>query len=490
MNAPVRFPTIPAAVAGLLATQEERMTLTVPAGELAGAVRALATVTQSTAVIPILNCARIIASQAGAIIEGTDLDRRLVVGLPGAVATEGFACALNLKALAAAVKPAEPGDLIVLRAPTRAGEAAEIAVRSMSIGVETRDVGDFPNIFAEPGTRRECVFPAADLRRALGDCMAAVSTEATRYYLNGVYLHPNILSPGGEPEAVLVATDGHKLVRHIMAAPAGFADKVLAAWERQKAASEAYQEAYGAAMEGASVDRLREARDGAQRAREAVEEAKAGVIIPRMTCGALLRTMLRKPTRKAPDEGGVIVRISDKDIEFEAGPFRLTSKLIDGTFPDYTRVLPNMPASDARVAFTVVPSEIAGAAKTLAATAAAAVGRKEIGAFRIGKTADQITASIRYTMSNNGTEAPGSPRWAKVEASLPSAAPVADAKPGDWEIGFNPDYVALLTGDLLKDCPAVRVIAGDPGAPAEIVGLDASGQPLPSPYVVLMPMRV
>ncbi len=133
--------------------------------------------------------------------------------------------------------------------------------------------GDMPNRF---------VLPASQLRRLVDKTRFAISTEETRYYLNGIYLHA--AATAGVPMLRAVATDGHRLARVEMPLP-----------------------------EGAT--------------------GMPGVIVPRKTV-----TELRKLLDSV--DGEVAVELSDTKIRFSFGDVVLTSKLIDGSFPEYERVIP------------------------------------------------------------------------------------------------------------------------------------------------------
>ena len=110
----------------------------------------------------------------------------------------------------------------------------------------------------------------------------AISTEETRYYLNGIYLH----TAKAKNVEVLraVATDGHRLARVEMAAPAG-------------------------------------------------AKGIPGIIIPRKTVNEI---------RKLIEEsaGDIEIALSEAKVRFTFDDVVITSKLIDGTFPDYERVIP------------------------------------------------------------------------------------------------------------------------------------------------------
>jgi DNA polymerase III subunit beta len=120
------------------------------------------------------------------------------------------------------------------------------------------------------------------LRRLFDKSKFAISTEETRYYLNGVYMHVAT----GEERPVLrcVATDGHRLARIDAPLPDGAADM-------------------------------------------------PGVIVPRKTVGELRKLL---ETTTCADRGLGL----ETKVRFATPEITLTSKVIDGTFPDYTRVIP------------------------------------------------------------------------------------------------------------------------------------------------------
>ncbi len=123
---------------------------------------------------------------------------------------------------------------------------------------------------------------ASELKTLIDRTRFAISTEETRYYLNGIFLHATKSSD--TPVLRAVATDGHRLARVEMPLPEGAA-------------------------------------------------GMPGVIVPRKTV-----TELRKLIDETDQEIGVA--LSDTKIRFTFGDAVLTSKLIDGTFPDYDRVIP------------------------------------------------------------------------------------------------------------------------------------------------------
>ncbi|HHB83865.1 MAG TPA: DNA polymerase III subunit beta [Devosia sp.] len=133
--------------------------------------------------------------------------------------------------------------------------------------------GDFSNDFS---------IPASDLAGLIARTQFAISTEETRYYLNGIYFHSH--QSGGASSLRAVATDGHRLARADLASPEG-ADGI------------------------------------------------PGIIVPRKTVGEIQKLLDGL-------EDDVRVEVSETKIRLSAGPVVLLSKLIEGTFPDYERIMP------------------------------------------------------------------------------------------------------------------------------------------------------
>lgn len=252
---------------------------------------------------------------------------------------------------------------------------------------------DFPD-FTTGAFSHRFDLTADQVEAMIGRIQFAVSTEETRYYLNGVFLH------GRDDKLVAVATDGHRLARAVMAPP-----------------------------------------DGAQNV--------PGIIIPRKTVGEILSLVKAKQT--------FTFEVSETKLRITVGDVVLTSKLIDGTFPDYERVIP---APNNTVAL-VEAKDLAAAADRVA-TMTSERGRAVKLTFDNGK----IDLLVNNPDSGSATDS--------IDVDYP-----ADAK---LEIGFNSAYLA----DALKTRSGkVRISAADGGSPSRIEGVDDDGL-----LVVLMPMRV
>lgn len=256
---------------------------------------------------------------------------------------------------------------------------------------------DFPEIGAGD-LPTELAIPAADLRALIDRTKFAMSTEETRYYLNGIYLHE------AENEGVkvlrAVATDGHRLAQFEMPLPEGAA-------------------------------------------------SMPGVIIPRKAIGEL-----RKLVDEAAD--AIQITLSESKIRFAFDHIVLTSKLIDGTFPDYQRVIP-----EGNDKIVEIDPKLFSSAIDRVSTISDGKSR----AVKISLQGKQMTLSASSAESGSATE--------EVEVNGDT----------DIEIGFNAKYLLDITSQIEGE--GCRLTLADAASPTIIQ--DNSD---PSALYVLMPLRV
>ena len=242
--------------------------------------------------------------------------------------------------------------------------------------------------------------PPADLRRLIDKTQFAISTEETRYYLNGIYLpHDRGARTGTMLRAV--ATDGHRLARVDVAAPAG-------------------------------------------------ADGMPGVIVPRKAVAEIQKLI-------EDGEEPVGIELSSSKIRLTFGGVVLTSKLIDGTFPDYQRVIPT--GNDKRL---TVDLDTFAKAVDRVSTISSERGR----AVKLALNDGRLVLSVTNPDSGSATE--------ELEV---------DYEAGALDIGFNARYLLDITGQLDGDTALFRL--ADPGSPTLIQ--DREGSPA---LYVLMPMRV
>jgi DNA polymerase-3 subunit beta len=175
-----------------------------------------------------------------------------------------------------------------------------------------------------------------------------------------------------------------------------------------------------------------------------------GIIVPRKTVGEVQRLL-------EDSEAEVAVELSQGKIRFTVGNVVLTSKLIDGTFPDYARVIPV--GNDKQL---VVDKKDFEASVDRVSTVSSERGR----AVKLSISGGRLLLSVTNPDSGSATE--------EIEVEYQSD-PI--------DIGFNSRYLLDIAAQIEGEV-AVLMLA-DPGSPTLIQDRDAAGA-----LYVLMPMRV
>ena len=229
--------------------------------------------------IPILSNVKLQAEDRELRLTATDMDLEIVESVAAEVATAG-ATTVPAHTLYDIVRKLPDGSQLELQSE-QGGERLILRCGRSRFTLACLPIEDYPALTSS-ALPFQFGLPAVELRLLIDRTRFAISTEETRYYLNGIYLH--VAQENGVDVLRAVATDGHRLARVEMPVP-----------------------------------------DGAV--------GMPGVIIPRKTVAEV---------RKVIDETSedVLLAISETQIRFSVGPALITSKLIDGTFPDYERVIP------------------------------------------------------------------------------------------------------------------------------------------------------
>ena len=346
--------------------------------------------------IPILSNVLIEAAGDGTVrIMATDLDLQVVESLEAASVESGGAITVSAHLLFDIARKLPDGSQVSLE--TAENRMAVKAGRSR-FQLPTLPRDDFPMI-VEGDLPTSFELPARTLAELIDRTRFAISTEETRYYLNGIFLHVT----DGELKAA--ATDGHRLARFTLQRPEG-------------------------------------------------ADGMPDVIVPRKAVGEL-----RKLLEEALD-GIVLIDLSASKIRFTLGGeggVVLTSKLIDGTFPDYSRVIPT---GNDKLLRLDPKSFYEGVDRV------ATIATEKTRAVKMGLDHDKVTLSV--TSPDNGTAAEEVP---------------ADYASDSFEIGFNANYLKDILGQI--DGDTVELHLADAGAPTLIRQDERS----PALYV-LMPMRV
>ncbi len=255
------------------------MKLSMERGALLRAMSRAQSVVERRNTIPILANVLIEADGDAVSFRATDLDIEVTDKVP-AMVTRAGATTVGAHTLHEIVRKLPDGAMVELEDDGIAGRLEVRAGRShFSLATLPRE--DFPVMASsEYGCNFGCKAPV--LRRLFDKAKFAISTEETRYYLNGVYMHAATGTDG--PVLRCVATDGHRLARIDAELPEGAADL-------------------------------------------------PGVIVPRKTVGELRKLL-------EDDDATIAVSVSETKLRFATPEVTLTSKVIDGTFPDYSRVIP------------------------------------------------------------------------------------------------------------------------------------------------------
>ena len=370
------------------------MKLTLERAALLASLNHVQGVVERRNTIPILSNVLLEAGPGGLSLTATDLDIAVVEKVAAKVATPGattvpahtFYDMVRKLPDGAEIDLAMDGDLLVLR-------AGRSWARFRSLPKEDFPVmaaGELPHGFS---------LPAKELRRLIDKTRFAISTEDTRYYLNGIYLHAS--TDNGVGMLRCVATDGHRLARVQMPLPQGAA-------------------------------------------------GIPGVIVPRKTIGEL---------RKLIDlsEASVQVSLSDTKIRFAFEDVILVSKLIDGTFPDYERVIPQ--GNDKLM-------EVDGKTFQDAVDRVATISNEKSRAVKLSIERDRLVLSATSAEQGNASE----------ELTVAYGAT-------PMEIGFNARYVLDIVQQIEGD--HARFLLNDAASPTVVRDSNDEGA-----LYVLMPMRV
>ncbi|MEE9906368.1 DNA polymerase III subunit beta [Brucella intermedia] len=337
------------------------MRVSIDRSQLAHALATVNRAIESRNTIPILANVLLAVEDGKLRLTGTDLDVEITTSLPvldcqpGSVTVPG-------KMLADIAKRAT-GDI------TLALDEGRLTVASgrSRYKLDVLPAEDFPSFSAGKfDTTLEL-----DLAALVAPCVHCISTDETRYYLAGVYLH------AVDGRLIAVATDGHRLMRNT--GPAGDLDY--------------------------------------------------GVILTRKLVGLL-------------PKGAVTVELSQKKVRVTSGPTVITSKLIDGTFPDYVRVIPTGNSN-------ILTVDRQALMKAVERVAAVADDKSRAVKFAVGDV-------LRLMLADKASD----------EVSI-------EFEGEPLEIGFNARYVNDMLGAL--DEPNVRFALGDAGSPAIVKGR-ASGR--------------
>jgi DNA polymerase-3 subunit beta len=346
--------------------------------------------------IPILSNVLIEAADGRVALKATDLDLEATESVPADVAQAG-ATTVAAHFIYEITRKLPEGAQVSLE---MSGDTGQLLMRSgrSKFLLQALPAADFPDLTTGEFGHR-FTLPAIELKRLIDNSQFAISTEETRYYLNGIFFHT--VESGGVTVLRAVATDGHRLARVETPAPEGAA-------------------------------------------------GMPGVIAPRKAV-----TEVQKLLEDLSQD--VTIEISPAKARFRFGDVTLTTKLIDGTFPDYGRVIPLH--NDKRL---IVDKDSFARAVDRVSTISSERGR----AIKLSVVDSKMTLSVNNPDSGSASE--------ELEVDY-------DSTPMD--IGFNARYLLDIAQQLSGDTALIKL--SDPGSPTIIMDRDGA----PALYV-LMPLRV
>lgn len=373
------------------------MKLTIDRAALLRALNHVQSVVERRNTIPILANVLLRAEDGALQLATTDMDLEINESLPAKIGAPGATTAPALM-LHDIIRKLPDGSQVDMTLDA-SGNSMTVKAGRSHFKLGCLPVTDFPELGSNADMPTKFTLKAADLRALVDRTKFAMSTEEARYYLNGIYVHA--ANHDGVDVLRAVATDGHRLARFEMPLPEG-------------------------------------------------ARGMTGVIIPRKAVAEL-----RKLIDEAADT--IEVSLSNNKIRFAFDHIVLSTKLIDGTFPDYGRVIPANNDKTVEVDPKVFSSAI-----------------DRVSTISDGKTrALKITLNGKtMTLSANSPESGSATEDIEVHSEAPNI-----------EIGFNARYLMDITSQV--DGAACRIKLADSTSPTIIEDTsDASS------LYVIMPLRV
>lgn len=345
-------------------------------------------------VLPILSHVMLDFNSSGLRVKATDLDHSIVEDVNADVDTFGVV-AVPAGILSDIVRKAS--DNVPLEFSLSDKGHKLLIVSGMSkFELSTLNPADFPEIEKLKNTCALRIL-CADFNRLLGRTKFSMSTEESRHNLNGIYLHKD----GDQLKAA--STDGHRL-----------------------------------SVSEISMD---------------VEENLQGVIISKKTVFEI-----KKLLESTHGANQISITFTHSMVQFEVCNVVLMSKLVDGNFPDYKRVIPDVGTDF----FTVKRSDFISIIDRVAV-----ISDDKSRSIKLEINKNTLACYVANSKVGNGRD----------EISIVNAAGLS------WSAGFNANYLLDVANAL--DCENLKIFAKESLAP--ILLEDASEK---DSIFVIMPMRI
>lgn len=372
------------------------MKLTIEKSTLLKALAHVQTVVERRTVTPILANVLLEATDGKLKLTATDLDISIQEEVPAKIQQKGNTT-VSAHTFYDIARKLPDGAEVELSHDQSSGKF-HIAAGRTNFDLPSLPAEDFSNIKTSDFPHN-FIITCEELRHLLTSTRFAMSTEEARYYLNGIYLH--VKKVDSETFLRTVATDGHRLALSEIPEP-----------------------------------------DGA--------DGMPDVIIPRKTIAEAVKLL-------EDIEGSVKVSLSHTQIAFNLGSVQITSRLIDGSFPDYEKVIPY----DNQSVLTISRKSFAEAVDRIAT-----ISSDKTRSVKITIESNKVQVSVSNSDQGSGAE--------EIEATYGGKR---------MNIGFNARYVLDICQQIESD--TLKFLLADETAPAIIRGLEDEGS-----LYVLMPMRV
>ena len=356
-------------------------------------------VVEKRTTVPILSHVHIQGEGGNIHMTTTDMDLALVEAVPAVVEAPG-AITVSAHMLLEIVRKL-PDGIQIQATLNPENDQLTLKAGKSRFNIATLPAEQFPKL-----TQNDLPFSfkltAEKLRYLIDRSRFAMSTEETRYFLNGIYFHAHEVN--GQKVFRSVATDAHRLACIEVPVPQG-------------------------------------------------AESIPGIIVGRKTI-----TEIRKLINDENPEAEILISVSPQRIEFKLPTATLSSRLVDGTYPDYEQAIPR--GNDKPI---IVDAKDFAKAVDRVAT----VTTDKLPVIKIVVANNKLTLMAASSELGDATE--------EMEVDFPFDQPV--------EIGFNANYLVDITSQIGDE--GAEILLSDGSAPAMIKGLNDS-----EALFVLMPMRV
>ena len=375
---------------------ENPMKFVIERAHLLKALGHVQSVVEKRGTIAVLANVKIDAQGDNVSFTATDMDLAIVEKVAGNISRNGITT-VPAHMLYEIVRKLPDGAQIEI---TESDDGNKVSIRSggSRFTLACLPVEDFP-VMAEGELDHTFTLKAAECKALIEKPSFAMSNEETRYYLNGIYFHT--AGSGTDKTLRAVATDGHRLARIEVALPAGAA-------------------------------------------------GMPGVIVPRKVIYELRKIL-------AESEGDVLISLSESKIRFVVGSAVIVSKLIDGNFPDYERVIP---AGNDKIL------EVDRKLFAQAVDRVSVISNEKTRAVKLAAESGKLTLTATSTEHGAATE--------ELDVTY-SASPI--------EIGFNSRYLLEMLTNIEGD--TAQFLLNDGASPAVVRDTTDVGA-----LYVIMPMRV